>query len=271
MDSTQSLDELISRYQQNQQALGRAKGTRDRYHYTFLLFRRFLQDHEIEPTAAVLNTSTMEEFATWLRETPINPQHGTNKRAESGIYAHLCDMRALCRWLLRHEYLDKEVHCPMPKVPKRLFKVLDDTEMQRVWNSKFLTGNSGLAIRNRAMLALMLDTGLRRAEVASLTLESISLEKRSVTVIGKGNKERRVFFSAQVRVYLREFLAIRGVDNESLFHLSAIGIRTQFRRIKDELGMEHFHPHLLRHQFATMLYRQTRSMEHVRLLLGHED
>jgi site-specific recombinase XerD len=159
----------------------------------------------------------------------------------------------------------------MPKLPKRLVRVLDDTELQKVWQSKYLVGSSPLAIRNRAMLALMLDTGLRREEVATITLDNLSMERRTVTVIGKGNKERRVFFSLRVRELLKEFLAIRGVDDEPLFHLNAGGIRTQFRRIKEELGMDHFHPHLLRHQFATQMLRETKNMEYVRLLLGHED
>jgi site-specific recombinase XerD len=270
MDET-PISELIAKFQTNQIAVGRAKGTRDRYKYTFLIFTRFIEETGVETGVAVLNSGTMDKFATWLRATPINPQHGTDRRMESGIHAHLCDMRAFCRWLYREELIPKDIRFPMPKVPKRLFKILDDSEMQRVWKSKFLTGNSSLAIRNRALLALMLDTGLRRSEVASLTLENISMEKRTITVIGKGNKERRVFFSVQVRDYLKSFLAIRGIDDEPLFHLSSSSILSMFTRIKDEVGLERFHPHLLRHQFATMMIRETKNMEYVRLLLGHED
>jgi len=271
VDTSNSLADLTGRFQSHQIAVGRAKGTKDRYKYSFLIFNRFLQAEGIAPSASVLTTAMMEQFATWLRVTPVNEQKGSTQRDESGIHAHLCDMRAFTRWLYKGELLAKEVFFPMPKVPKRLFKILNDEEMQRMWRSKFLSGTSGLAIRNRAMVALMLDTGLRRAEVASLRLDNVSMEKRVVTVIGKGNKERRVFFSPQVREYLREFMAIRGIDAEPLFHLDPGGIRSAFRRIKEDAGLENFHPHLLRHQFATMMLRETKNMEYVRLLLGHED
>jgi integrase/recombinase XerC len=129
----------------------------------------------------------------------------------------------------------------MPKIPKRLFRILSDDELQRVWQSQYLTGHGDLSIRNRALIALialMLDTGLRREEVASLTLASINLDARRLTVIGKGNKERQMVFSPAVRDFLKAFLAIRGVDDQPLFHLTSAGIRTMFRRIQLDVGLK---------------------------------
>jgi site-specific recombinase XerD len=271
MDTKESLHSLVARFERHQSAVGRAEGTRDRYRYTFLLFERFCDATEIPFESEALSSAVMDRFAIWLRETPIREQKGTTKREASGIHAHLRDMRAFTRWLRSNELLAKDVAFPLPKIPKRLFRILTEEELRRMWASKYLTGDSPLAIRNRALVAFMLDTGLRREEVASLTLKDLSLERRVATVIGKGDKERRVFFSSRVRSYLREFLAIRGVDDEPLFHLGAGGIRSTFRRIKEETGLEQFHPHLLRHQFATTMLRETRNMEYVRLLLGHED
>jgi integrase/recombinase XerC len=126
----------------------------------------------------------------------------------------------------------------MPKIPKRLFRILSDDDLQRVWQSQYLTGHGDLSIRNRALIALMLDTGLRREEVASLTLASINLDARRLTVIGKGNKERQMVFSPAVRDFLKAFLAIRGVDDQPLFHLTSAGIRTMFRRIQLDVGLK---------------------------------
>lgn len=265
------LDDLVIRFATYQSAVGRAAGTRERYGYTFVLFRRFLEDAEMPPTSRSLTTEAMEGFAIWLRETPVNPQHGNTRRAESTTHAHLRDMRAFTRWLVRTDLLPKDLHFPMPTVPRRLFRVLTDAELERMWNSAYLTGSSPRSIRNRAMVALMLDTGLRREEVARLTLDGVSLAGRMVTVIGKGNKERRVPFSTGVRDYLKEFLAIRGIDHEPLFHLHADGIRTTFRRIQLETGLEKFHPHQLRHQCATMMLRKGTHPEMLSMMLGHED
>lgn len=271
MEKTHTLQELIDRFGTYQQAVGRAPGTVNRYRYTFLLFTRFLDEATIEATSAALTSATMQHFAIWLRDTPVKPQHGQSRRAESGIHAHLRDMRAFTRWLNAQELLSTDISYAMPKIPSRLFRVLTDEELHRLWQSTYLTGNSSRSVRNRAMIALMLDTGLRREEVAGLTLRSIILTSKTITVIGKGNKERRVFFSNAVRDLLKEFLAIRGIDDEHLFHLNADGIRTTFRRIQQEVGLERFHPHMLRHQFATEMLRSTKNMEYVRLLLGHED
>ena len=94
MDTQTILSDLIGRFQSNQLAVGRAKGTTERYKYTFRLFGRFLEETGTTQTAECLKTATMDQFATWLRDTPINEQRHTTKRAESGIHAHLCDMRA---------------------------------------------------------------------------------------------------------------------------------------------------------------------------------
>src|SRR5262249_37211091 len=159
--------DLIDRFTTHQEAVGRAKGTTKRYGYTFLLFSRFLGAEGLPADSSALTTTVMERFALWLRATPANRQHGRTQREASGIHAHLRDMRAFTRWLNRQEILAKEVHYPMPKIPKRLFRILTQEELQRLWESSYLTGTSGRAIRNRAMIALMLDTGLRREEVAS--------------------------------------------------------------------------------------------------------
>lgn len=271
MVPTTSLHDLIVRFERHMAAVGRADGTRSRYAFTFKHFERFCEEQGVPFIAGSLTTSTLEHFAIWLRETPIREQKGKTQRSASGIHAHLRDMRAFCRWLYEEELIAKPVKVTLPKLPKRLFRILDDEEMGQLWQSKYLTGTSTLAIRNRAMVALMLDTGIRREEAANICLSDLSLERKTLTVIGKGDKERRVFFSNRVRDLLKEFLAIRGMDDEPLFHLTADGIRTQFRRIKEDVGLEAFHPHLLRHQFATSMLRETKSLEYVRLLLGHED
>ena len=180
MDDVYSLRALMDRYQHHQEAIGRAKGTKDRYRFTFQLFERYLSAEDRETTSTALTTEGMEGFARFLRATPAHPQHGKTQRAESGIHAHLRDMRAFVRWLEKEGLLNWSINFPMPKIPKRLFRILTDEELSRLWQSKYLTGNSGRSIRNRALLAFMLDTGLRREEVASLTFADINLTTNAV-------------------------------------------------------------------------------------------
>ncbi len=266
-----SLTDWMEMFHKRQASEHRAIGTIKRYKFTFDLFRKFLSEADRPATTASLTTGVMEDFAIWLRDTPIRAQNGTTQRSESGIHAHLRDMRAFCIWLEKQDVLSKRLDFPMPRLPKRLYRLLTEEEMARLWESPYLKGTSSRAVRNRAMVSLMLDTGIRREEVANLKCKDLNLDGRTLTVIGKGDKERRVFFSKAVQQHLKDFLDIRGIDDAPLFDLSAQGIKTTFQRIKADVGLEKFHPHQLRHQCATTMVKNKTHGEHLMLLMGHED
>lgn len=199
-----ALPDLIDRYLTHHRASGHSRNTIERYTHTFWLFSRFLAETDLTADSSVLTTATMRRFAVWLQDTPVRTHKGDVRRAPAGTHAALRDLRPFTRWLIDEELLDPVVKIPMPRLPQRLFPILTDEELQRVWRSRYLTGRSGLATRNRAMLGLMLDTGLRCEEVASLTLASLDRDNCLLTVFGKGNKQRRVPFSTGVRKLLDE-------------------------------------------------------------------
>jgi site-specific recombinase XerD len=263
-----TLDELQRRYLTDHRARGSSLDTIKRYQATFALFAKFLG--EGLHSAEVLTSDTMQQFAIWLRETPVNEHYGSTTRSAHGTHAHLRDMRAWTRWLVNEELIEP-VKVTFPKLPQRLFPVLGDEDMDRLWKSRYLTGPSELSIRNRALLGLMLDTGLRRSEVASLTLENTDLYNQLVTVVGKGDKQRRVPFSASVKVLLTEWIRVRGEEPGSLFWLASQSVRTVFRRIQADVGLEKFFPHLFRHQAATMMVRANLDVATVQRILGHAD
>jgi integrase/recombinase XerC len=130
-----------------------------------------------------------------------------------------------------------------------------------------MTGRSGLATCNRAML----DTGLRREEVASLTLDSLDRRNCLLTVVGKGDKERRVPYSTGVARLLDEWISRRGTEDGPPFWLTGAGIKMLFRRIQEDVGLERLHPHQLRHQATTMMARSNADLASVRRILGHTD
>jgi hypothetical protein len=97
MDPIHLLTTLEDRFLANHAAQGRSLATRKRYQATFSLFRRYLASAGTAPTSKALTSECLQGFAMWLRATPIKPQRGTTVRAESGIHAHLRDMRAFIR------------------------------------------------------------------------------------------------------------------------------------------------------------------------------
>lgn len=163
------------------------------------------------------------------------------------------------------------IKIPMPKLSQRLFPIPTEEDLDKVWNSSFLKGSGALYVRNQAMIGLMLDTGLRREEVASLTLSCLDLDNRLLTVVGKGNKERDVSFSYTVKLLLQAWIPRWGPTEGSLFLLKGPGIRTTFRRIELETRIKAFYPHQVRHTAASIMVRNNIDPFTLQQILGHAD
>lgn len=260
------LHELEERYLAHHRALGHSEKTVIHYRNTFLCFDRFLAD---VPQADELSGAAMNAFASWLRATPTKGWRGDTNRSEFGIHGLLKDMRAFLNWLVEEEILEKAPKVPVPKLPQTLFPILSDAELARVFGTRQLDPKSEIGIRNRALIAFLLDTGVRRAEVAALTTGDITLQDGMAKVSGKGRKERIVFFAPATAKLLKSWLAIRGDGDGPFFWLSPDGIHMLFRRIQKEAGLEVFHPHQLRHTAATKLLAGGADTHSVRRMLGH--
>jgi integrase len=123
--------------------------------------------------------------------------------------------------------------------------------------------------RNKAILALLLDTGLRRAELAALQVGDVDLPARLVTVrLGKGGKGRRVPISSMCAHVLAEWLVARPVElGNSFFGLKGNGLQMLFRRLAARSGV-HFFCHALRHTFATLYEGDVQDLQKI---LGHSE
>lgn len=271
MESNYPLPDLEHRFLEHHRALGHSRNTILRYEATFRLFDRFLAETNRPGDSRALTTEGMQRFAVWLRETPVRPHRGSTERAAAGVHGALKDFRAFTRWLTDEGLLMQKVKVPLPTLPRKLFSVLSEKDLERIWSSRYLSGRSSLAIRNRALLGLMLDTGLRRGEVIGLTPADVDLDNCLLTVTGKGNKQRRVPFSTSVRTLLLDWLRVRGDGEDALFWLKAQGLRMVLRRIRDDVGLDLFYAHQLRHTAATALVRNNADPFTVQRILGHAD
>lgn len=263
------LDDLFDRYLAHHRALDRSPRTIDHHVDTFKSLRRFLAEADIAADSGALTTATAQRFAVWLRETPTRGWRGKTERSIHATHGALKDLRAFCHWLIDEGFLDRPVKVPVPKLPQTLFPVLTDAETEAIWASQHLRFPGPLGHRNRALLALMFDTGLRSAEVVGLRVEDVDLEDQLVTVTGKGNKQRRVPFSHGVAHLLRQWIAVRGEDPRPLFLLRQAGLRMLFARIRADTGIAVLHPHGVRHTAATQMVRANMDLHSVKRVLGH--
>ena len=132
----------------------------------------------------------------------------------------------------------------------------------------------------RALVETLAATGMRISEALSLNTASVDLSKGEAVIIGKGNKQRTVFFTERSITWIKRYLALRTDTSPALF-VSAHGGRskvcsaqTMFRRTSDQaLGQigKRVTPHVLRHTAATNLLQRGCPIGHIKEILGHEN
>lgn len=132
-------------------------------------------------------------------------------------------------------------------------------------------------IRELAIIELLLSTGMRVGELVNLNIEDLNIEDRSCVVLGKGNKQREVYFDARTKIHLKQYLSTRSDNNRALFvskirpynRITISTIETLIRQLGKELNIKKAHPHKFRRTMATMAIDKGMPIEQVQKLLGH--
>ena len=132
-------------------------------------------------------------------------------------------------------------------------------------------------VRNLAMIEMLTSTGMRVGELVNLNIEDVNFEERSCVVLGKGNKQREVYFDARTKIHLLQYLNNRIDENNALFvsmkkpnqRLSISGIELMVRKLGKEADVNRVHPHKFRRTLATMAIDKGMPVEQVQKLLGH--
>ena len=148
-----------------------------------------------------------------------------------------------------------------PKFTGKVIDILTGDEIDRILSS--MNQDTVLGARNTAMVTVMLDTGLRLAEVVRLEPANVHLEDRYLKVLGKGNKERVVAFGANCQRTLIHYAYHYRFEADSssadAFFLSIDGypmqkeaLKSIMRRLADASGIPRLHAHLMRHTYATL-------------------
>jgi site-specific recombinase XerD len=172
-----------------------------------------------------------------------------------------------------------------PKREKRLPDVLSQAQVEQLIAQAAIGTSPALALRDTALIELLYGAGLRIAEVVAITLADLQLGRGEVKVTGKGNKQRVALFGAPCIRALESYLsdgrpalaALPTPSTSALFlnrnggALGERGARARLDDIARAAGLpEAFHPHTLRHSFATHLLDGGADLRVVQELLGHE-
>lgn len=168
-----------------------------------------------------------------------------------------------------------------PRKEKRLPNFINYSEYMSLLATVEKEENEFLKARNLLLLEILFDTGLRVSEAVNIEINNINKKEQSIKVLGKGNKERIVYYGDYAKNYLEDYLNLRRniniVDKDYLFlnknytRLTRRGVEYLISDIsKKALLRQKISPHTLRHSFATEMLNNGCDIRSVQELLGHK-
>lgn len=198
--------------------------------------------------------------------------------APSTARVHLAAVRAFHAWLADHGYgPDPTRSIRSARRTTRVPATLTEAEVAALLA---VPGHELVDVRDRAILQLAYSTGARSAEMTGLPVSAVDLDRATVIVRGKGDRERAAMLTPQAVEAMRAWMLVRRrlVDPEQRMvfvsyqgkPLSAMGLWKAIERRAREAGVKrHVHPHMLRHSFATHLLQRGADLRAIQLMLGH--
>ena len=197
---------------------------------------------------------------------------GINNCSNTTIDNHRRNLSSFFAWLEAEDYILKSPMLRIHKIKtkKVVKKIISDEDIE-------ILRDNCKDIRDLAIIDLLYSTGIRVGELVNLNKEDIDFENRECIVVGKGNKERTVYFDAKTKLHLMNYLKVRKDNNPALFvsldkpydRLNISGVEVRLRKLGRSLGLDKIHPHKFRRSMATRAIDKGMPIEQVQQLLGH--
>jgi integrase/recombinase XerD len=261
-------------------------------HYANAL-KRFALWYETRVPDGKITRHSAKDFAYWLirvkKKYDDHPGRPTEAEGLSPVTVRrsVGVIRTFLTWLFEEGNLPRDVACwfPLPKVSSVSTKTISTSTLQALLSA---AADGDQAVRDVAMIALLADTGLRRAEIANLRVDQIQWLTEDLRgclhdVVGKGDRMRLIPFSSVVGQILRHYLEYRAAllhgmrDVQALFiqqsgePLQPVSVYQVLKRVAVKAGVEDevWNTHSLRHSFATHFWRVHRDTKSLSVILGH--
>ena len=203
-------------------------------------------------------------------------EYKDKKYKSTSIRRKISSLKGFYKYLVRNNKININpfIYVTLPKKEKKLPKYLNINEMDELFIP--VDFNDFLSVRNRLIIELLYATGIRVSELVNIKLNDISSD--SIKILGKGDKERIVFFNDVCKKYLDKYLIKRNEISKCdylIINHNGNKITTRMIRIiindliKQTSIMKHVSPHVIRHTFATHLLNNGCDLLTVQELLGH--
>jgi integrase/recombinase XerC len=247
-----------------------AKLTLEAYTKDIISYFKYLDDHHLN----YLEVSK-DEIRNYLKDLTLL------KYKNSSISRLICSLRSFYNYLVRENIIKTNPYKLIrnPKREQKLPNFLQYDELMQIYDS--IKNDNDLDIRNKLIFEMLYATGLRVSEMVNTKLNDIDFNNQSIRVVGKGNKERIVYYGDYARDALNEYLPKRlemlgAKESDHLLinkdgdNLTVHGVEEIIDTIVKKAALKHkISPHVLRHTFATHLLNNGADLRTVQTLLGH--
>jgi len=233
---------------------------------------------------------TLERFTAWLIEHGITTADGItahhirtflaelqrNDASSWTVHDFARVIKTFVRFLHTEEMIPTNpfARVEMPVLDDEILPAFDVADVQSLLEACKTD-------RNRAIVLVLLDTGVRVSELVHLNIGDVNTKTGAVMVRkGKGRKDRMTFLGARSRRVLFKYLTRRGTTqtDDPLFitettsqRLTVNGLQTMIHRLGERAGVEHCHPHTFRRTFALWSLRVGMNIYALQKIMGHSD
>ena len=163
---------------------------------------------------------------------------------------------------------------------RRIHKIKTTKQVKETYSDEALERlrDNCKCIRDLSIIDILSSTGMRVGELVKLNRADVDFVNRECVVLGKGSKERVVYFDARTKLHLQNYLNSRKDENEALFvsllephnRLEIAGVEIMLRKLGRSLEINKVHPHKFRRTLATRAIDKGMPIEQVQKLLGHQ-
>lgn len=208
---------------------------------------------------------------------------------QSSVNRKISALRSFYKWLLKKEVvtINPMIKIMAPKIPKRLPVVVQDINIDRLLEKPLIIHDDDFSVyemaRDHFIIELFYMTGMRRAELISLEVKDVDVNRQEIRVTGKGNKVRIIPLTEATIQDFKSYCSKREkITETSDIHTDALFLTAKgnpiyprlvhnivHRQLSDITTLEKRSPHVLRHSFATHLLDRGADINGIKELLGH--
>jgi integrase/recombinase XerC len=276
------IDEAIQRFTDYVSSERRlAEGTVRYYISEVERFGRYLYSQDIH----LIEEISAQDVRSWqmsLRE---------EGEAAGTVTKQIAALRAWFKFLRKKGYTDTDIMVKItpPKRAKRLPIFFREDEVEQIYDDIYPNDYDGEL--DKLVLRMLYETGMRRSELANVTLGNINLDELTIKVRGKRNKERIIPIEDELAHNISRFIALRNtmvkelkVKKPTVANTDRLLVNSKGRVVSDGMiylivekymaprsNAERTSPHVFRHTFATHMLNEGANIDAIKELLGHSD